>query len=78
MRTEFKVMPWLRELRDRNAKDEAGLSIEERLRRSREKAAGLLREFRLNHPEASKKNSPPQALVAEDGDQYGGSQRRRP
>lgn len=39
MATEFKVMPWLRALRDRNAKIEKGMSNKEILKRTREGAA---------------------------------------
>jgi len=78
MKTDFKVMPWLRALRDRNVKEEAGLSIEERLRRSRERAAPLLRDFREYHPEAKKTSNPSHALVAERGDKYGNGHSSRP
>jgi hypothetical protein len=49
---EFKVMPWLRALRDRSAREQEGVSAEERIRRSSEVSAPLMQESRRNHPDA--------------------------
>ncbi len=51
MTTEFKVMPWLRELRDRNAAEEQGLTIADRLQRTRDGAREIHRQLLTHHPE---------------------------
>ena len=77
MKTEFKVMPWLRALRERNAQEEAGLTIEERLRRTRERAAPVMREFMKNHPKARQCAQKVQSMVAEEHGHYGTLRKRR-
>jgi len=77
MKAEFKVMPWLRALRDRHAREVAGLSAAERLRRSSAESATLMAEFFRHHPEA--RPAPPEApaaRVAEPRAAYGPSRRR--
>jgi hypothetical protein len=77
MKAEFKVMPWLRALRDRHAQEVEGLSVAERLRRSRAEAEPLMEEFFGNHP-AARPVAPaaPVARVAETRAAYGQSRRR--
>ncbi|MCA9439938.1 MAG: hypothetical protein KC964_03965 [Candidatus Omnitrophica bacterium] len=43
---DFKVLDWLREVRDRNAEIESGMSKKERIERSREGAKALIEELR--------------------------------
>ena len=70
--TEFKVMPWLRALRDRHAREVEGLSVAERLRRSRAASEPLMEEFFRNHPEARPAApAKPAARVAETRTAYG-------
>jgi len=70
MKNDFKVLPWLRALRDRNAKEEEGMTIEERLRRTRERAQPLMREFLKNHPNVTMAESPRSTVVAEKHGHY--------
>jgi hypothetical protein len=77
MKTEFKVMPWLRALRDRNAKEQAGLTIDERLRRSQKRGEPLLREFQRSHPEAFADRKARPLAVAEEHVHYGTRTRRK-
>ena len=77
MKTEFKVMPWLRALRDRHAQAVEGLSVAERLRRSRAESEVLMEEFFHHHPEARPATpAAPAARVAETRAAYGQSRRR--
>lgn len=69
--TEFKVMPWLRALRDRSAKEQVGLSVDERLRRSRARAAPLTAQFLKRHPEARSRSARELLVVAEERPEYG-------
>jgi hypothetical protein len=72
MTSEFKVMPWLRALRDKSAKEQEGLSVAERLRRSRALSAPLMEEFLKSHPEARSASEKPLSQVAEENPKYGG------
>lgn len=45
MMSEFRVMDWLREVRDRNAEEESGLSLTERLARTERGAHELLEQM---------------------------------
>lgn len=69
--SSFKVMPWLRALRDRHAEEEKGMSIKERLEKHRRETEPLVREFLTNHPEARQPESATQSQVAEDHTRYG-------
>ena len=70
-------MPWLRALRDRHAQEVAGLSVAERLRRSRAESEALMEEFFRSHPEARPAMpAAPAARVAETRATYGQSRRR--
>ena len=62
--SEFKVMPWLRALRDRNAEEERGLTIAERLKKHRAESETLVAEFLRVHPEARCMRQQSAALVA--------------
>ena len=70
MKNNFKVLPWLRALRDRNAKEEEGMTIKERLRRTRERAQPLMREFLKSHPNVKMAESPRSTVVAEKHAHY--------
>ena len=65
MTTEFKVLPWLRALRDRNACEETGLADADVLERTRQRAVPVIRELQRTHPEAFHHDPPAQMRVAE-------------
>ena len=68
----FKVMPWLRALRDRNAEDEKGMSINDRLEKHRREVEPLVREFLKKHPNAENNAEPQRSMmVAEKHAPYG-------
>lgn len=70
--SEFKVMPWLRALRDRNAEKERGLTIAERLKKHRAESETLVEEFLRIHPEARCiRQQPASRVVAEGRSEYG-------
>ena len=71
--SNFKVMPWLRTLRDRDAEEDKGISINDRLVKHRREAVPLVREFLKKHPNAEN-NAEQQrvAMVAEEHAPYGG------
>ena len=71
MTSEFKVMPWLRALRDKSAKEQEGLSVAERLRRTRALSTPLVEEFMKNHPDARRTSESPLSRVAEEQAPYG-------
>ena len=50
--TGFRVMPWLRALRDRNAEAEAGMSWDQILEREREQKEAGVAWFLKAHPDA--------------------------
>ncbi len=70
--SNFTTLSWLRELRDRNAEEEKGMSINERLEKHRREARTLVHEFLEKHPNAVT-NAEPQrnAMVAEKHTPYG-------
>lgn len=69
--SSFKVMPWLRALRDRDAAEEHGCSAEERLARHRREAAPLVEQFLRSHPGVRPPAVGNAARVAEDRPPYG-------
>lgn len=71
MTSEFKVMPWLRALRDRNAEEERELTIAERLKKHRAESEALVEDFLQVHPEARSMRQQSAARVAEDRAEYG-------
>ena len=71
MSSEFEVMPWLRALRDRHAKELAGLSTQQILRRTRERSGPLMKAFLKAHPEARRAHENTVSRVAEDRAEYG-------
>ena len=53
MPNDFKVLEWLREVRDQNAREEADLTVEQRLARTKKQAAPLMSELRKRQREAA-------------------------
>jgi len=70
--SSFTTLSWLRELRDRNAEEEKGMSINDRLEKHRREARDLVHEFLKIHPNAGN-NAELQrhAMVAEKHHPYG-------
>lgn len=52
MENKFKVMPWLRELRDRNTAECKGLTPDEMVRKTEAAAAEFHGEYMRQHPDA--------------------------
>lgn len=52
MENEFKIMPWLRALRDRSAGESRGLSPDEIVRKTEAAAARFHSEYMRLHPDA--------------------------
>jgi len=50
--SDFKVMVWLRDLRDRNSETETTLTVEKRIERSSKQSAKLLNKYLQTHPKA--------------------------
>ena len=75
--TEFKVMPWLRALRDRNAEEEQGLTTEQRFQKHHREAEPLVRDFLANHPNVKMVEPSRIAKVAEETPPYGENGRPR-
>ena len=50
--SEFKVMPWLRSIRDDNADTESGISVRQRIKRTRKESGTLLNNYLQSHPSA--------------------------
>ena len=70
MKSDFKVLDWLRKVRDQYAQETKGLSDEERLARLHQETGAWVRDLRRKPP-----NSAPQlhvpAFVHEDKPPYG-------
>jgi hypothetical protein len=66
--SEFKVMPWLRKIREEHAMQQAGLTDAEKIEQDRQ-AANEIKD-RLFHRRTSHHRSPV-SRVAEDGPEYG-------
>ncbi len=71
MKTEFKVLPWLREVRDRHARETEGLTSEERVAALERETRAWTAAFLRNHPEAVDRATPAPARVAEQPAPYG-------
>ena len=69
---DFKVIRWIRGLRDRNAQEEKDLTIKDRLEKHRREAEPFVREFLAKHPNIESSAEPKHnAMVAEDRARYG-------
>jgi hypothetical protein len=68
--SRFKVMPWLRALRDRTAEEEKGLTVEQRLEKHRRESAPLVEQFVRNHPAARRIETVSPPMVAEKNATY--------
>jgi hypothetical protein len=70
MKSDFKVLDWVRRVRDRNAGEERNMSVEERSVRLRERAEPLVETFLANHPRARRTPSAKNACVREEAVRY--------
>lgn len=71
MRSDFRVLDWLRSVRDRQAAETEGMSAEARFEHDRRLARDVVREFLKNHPNARRAAAPRAHSVAEDRGKYG-------
>ena len=71
MKTEFKVLPWLREVRDRHARETEGLTAEERVADLERETHPWTAAFLRNHPEAVVREAPAKTRVAKQPEPYG-------
>jgi hypothetical protein len=71
MTTEFSVLPWLREIRDRHARETDGLSAEERVAALEKETHDWVTAFLRQHPDAMVLERHGQAKVAEAKAPYG-------
>ena len=70
MMNNFKVMDWLRKIRDQQAADTAHMSIQERLIHEQTQAQPHVRHFFEVNPEVKKRASSRHPLVAEESRIY--------
>ena len=71
MKTEFKVMPWLREVRDRHARETEGLTSAERVAALERETHAWTTAFLRKHPDTAVRAAPAHARVAETSESYG-------
>jgi hypothetical protein len=71
MTTEFSVLPWLREVRDRHARETEGLTAEERVAALERETHDWAAAFLNAHPGAVVREVRGQAKVAETRAPYG-------
>ncbi|MBU0679139.1 MAG: hypothetical protein KJ626_13625 [Verrucomicrobia bacterium] len=71
MKSDFKVLEWLRDVRDRQAAETDGMSAKARFEHDRRMARDAVRAFLKKHPEARRAAGQRLHSVAEDPGEYG-------
>ena len=76
MKSEFKVLPWLRGVRDRYAQETEGLEDAERIERLRRETEAWVRQFVRDRPRSAAGAETP-ALIRESPVEYPSTRQRR-
>jgi hypothetical protein len=76
MKSEFRVLPWLRDVRDRYAEETEGLDAAERIDLLRRETEVWVQQFLRHHPQKPAPAKAP-ALIRESPGEYPSTRQRR-